>query len=335
LGDEPGTVYNPRRLELIGNNPRLLRTIALLLIMAMAGIACGRGDDGDGDASGLTGTVSGDGSSTVFPLTEAVAEEFQKENPDVQVTVGTSGTGGGFEKFCNDEIDIADASRPIKDSEKQACEAKGVEYVELTVASDGLAVLANPQNDWAECLTTAELKRIWEPDSKINNWRDVRTGFPNQPLKLFGPGTDSGTFDFFTAEINGEEAASRTDYTASEDDNVLVQGVEGDEGALGYFGYAYFQENQDRLKLLGVDSGNGCVKPSDETVRDGTYAPLARPLLIYVKKSSLTRPEIKGFVDFYLANIGALAGDVGYTALSDEDLQTEIDELAAAGGATP
>jgi phosphate transport system substrate-binding protein len=321
---------------LIGKTPRFARTIALLLIMAIAGTACGRGDGaGNGDETGLSGTVSGDGSSTVFPLTEAVAEEFQKENPDVQVTVGTSGTGGGFEKFCNDEIDIADASRPIKDSEKQACTGKGIEYVDLTVAKDGLAVVANPENDWAECLTTAELKKIWEPNSQVNNWKDVRSGFPNQPLKLFGPGTDSGTFDFFTAEINGKEDASRTDYTASEDDNVLVQGVEGDGGALGYFGYAYYKENKDKLKLLGIDSGSGCVKPSDETVRNGEYKPLSRPLFIYVKKSSLARPEVKAFVEFYLENINDLVGDVGYTPLTDEDLQAERDELAAAVGATP
>ncbi len=323
---------------MIGNSPRYLRTIVLLLIMAMAGIACGQGDDGgggDGETTGLSGSVSGDGSSTVFPLTEAVAEEFQKENPDVQVTVGTSGTGGGFEKFCNDEIDIADASRPIDDEEAQVCAGKNIEYVELTVANDGLAVVANPENDWAECLTTAELKKTWEPNSQVNNWEDVKTGFPDRALKLFGPGTDSGTFDYFTDEINGEEGASRTDYTASEDDNVLVQGVVGDEGALGYFGFAYYIENEDKLKLLGVDSGEGCVKPSDETVQDGTYTPLSRPLFIYAKKAALTRPEVQGFVDFYLENIGELASDVGYTPLNDEDLQAEIDELAAAMGATP
>jgi phosphate transport system substrate-binding protein len=307
--------------------------LALFLTLVLAGGACGQGNQGE--ESGLSGTVAGDGSSTVFPLTEAVAEEFQRDNPDVQVTVGTSGTGGGFEKFCNDETDLANASRPIKDSEIQACAGKNIEYVELTVANDGLAVVANPENDWAECLTTAELKRIWEPNSAVKNWRDVRSGFPDRELMLFGPGTDSGTFDFFTAEINGEEAASRSDYTASEDDNVLVQGVEGDEGGLGYFGYAYYQENEDRLKLLGVDSGSGCVKPSDETVRSGEYTPLARPLFVYVKKSSLARPEVQAFMEFYLDNIGALAGDVGYTALEDEDLQAERDELAEAAGATP
>ena len=311
------------------------RAVALALTLAFAGIACGRGDDGQ--ASGLSGAVSGDGSSTVFPLTEAVAEEFQRDNPDVQVTIGTSGTGGGFEKFCNDETDLANASRPIKDEEIQACAGKGIEYLELTVANDGLAVMANPENDWAECLTTAELKKIWEPNSGVKNWRDVKAGFPDEELKLFGPGTDSGTFDYFTAEINGEEAASRTDYTASEDDNVLVQGVAGDKGALGYFGFAYYQENKDQLKLLGVDSGSGCVKPSEETVRSGEYKPLARPLFVYVKKTSLARPEVQNFMEFYLENIGGLAADVGYIALDDEALQAEIDELAsaAATGATP
>ncbi len=278
----------------------------------------------------------GDGSSTVFPITEAVAEEFQRTNPGVNVTVGTSGTGGGFEKFCNGETDIQNASRPIEDGERQACAAEGIEYIELSVALDGLAIVVNEDNDFARCLTTAELRRIWEPNSRVNNWRDIRPGFPNMRLNLFGPGTDSGTFDYFTQVINGEEGASRTDYTPSEDDNVLVQGVEGDEGALAYFGFAYYQENSDRLNLVGVDAGQGCVTPSVETVQRGTYTPLSRPLFVYVKKSSLGRPEMQAFVDFYLANVSGILADVGYVPLPEEALRAEKDELSAAvGGPQP
>ena len=319
---------------MVGKTARFAKTAALLLTLALGTVACG-GSTESGEGEGLSGTISGDGSSTVFPLAEAVAEEFQRENPDVQVTIGESGTGGGFQKFCNDELDIANASRPIKDTEAAACQAKGIEYTELTVAKDGLAVVANKENDWAECLTTAELKKIWGPDSKVKNWSEVKSGFSNQELKLFGPGTSSGTFDYFTGEINGEEGASRTDYTASEDDNVLVQGVKGDKGGLGYFGYAYYKANEDDLKLLGVDSGNGCVQPSDETVQDGTYTPLSRPLFMYVKKSAVARPEVKGFVDFMLANVNDLVGDVGYTPLADQDLQAELEEFDAGSGATP
>ncbi len=306
--------------------------IALLMILS----ACGGGGDRDG-GSGLQGRILGDGSSTVFPITEAVAEEFNAENAGVNVTLGTSGTGGGFEKFCNGETDIQNASRPIEDDERQACAGRGIEYVELAVALDGLAVVVNKDNTFARCLTTAELRRIWEPNSQVNNWRDVKAGYPDRPLKLFGPGTDSGTFDYFTEVINGEEGASRTDYTPSEDDNVLVQGVEGDEGALAYFGFAYYQENTERLNLVGVDAGEGCVTPSDETVRSGRYKPLSRPLFIYVKQSALQRPEVRAFADFYVNNVNDLLTDVGYTPLGDADLEAEKEELrsavAAAGGA--
>lgn len=301
------------------------RIVAAVLLLASITAACGKSSP----STGLSGTVSGDGSSTVFPITEAIAEEFRGTNEDVKVTVGVSGTGGGFERFCDGETDIQDASRPIKDEEKAACTAKGVSYVELTVASDGLAVTVNKENTWADCLTSAELKTIWQPKSKVKTWRDVRASFPAEPIKLFGPGSDSGTFDFFTKEINGEEDASRSDYTASEDDNTLVKGVAGAKGGLGYFGYAYYAENQDKLKVLGLDSGSGCVVPSDATVRDGSYTPLARPLLLYVKAASAKRPEVKAFIDFYLENVNALVGDVGYTALDDAALASEVAEWEA------
>jgi len=312
--------------------PKAAASIALTIVLLL-GSACGNADDSRGGlttGSGLTGSITGDGSSTVFPISEAVAEEFQKENPEVQVTIGTSGTGGGFKKFCNDEIDLQNASRPIKEEEEQACSSKGVEYIELSVANDGLAVVVNKTNTWAKCLTTAELKQIWEPNSKVSTWKDVRSGFPDRPLKLFGPGTDSGTFDYFTDEINGEEGASRTDYTPSEDDNILVQGVEGDEGALGYFGYAYYSENKESLNLVGVDSGSGCVTPSNQTVQSGEYKPLSRPLFVYVKKSSLDRPEVVGFVEFYLTNVSSLMEDVGYTALATDVIEAEREEFNAA-----
>ena len=302
----------------------------VVVLLALGAAACG-GSGGGGD--GLTGTVDGDGSSTVFPVTEAVAEEFNRENSGVDITVGVSGTGGGFEKFCAGETDFSDASRPIKDSEAEACAAAGVEYVELTVAVDGLAVVVNPENDWADCLTTEELEAVWKPGSTVANWSQVRDGFPDQPLKLFGPGTDSGTFDYFTDEIVGEEGSSRVDYTASEDDNVLVQGVAGEKGALGYFGFAYYAENSDKLRVLGVDSGSGCVVPSDETVKANTYTPLSRPLFVYVRDQAAAREEVKEFFDFYLAIVNELVADVGYTPLADDVLANEVAEWEAFAGA--
>jgi len=282
------------------------------------------GDETATEASDLSGDVAIDGSSTVFPITEAMAEEFQKANPDVRITVGVSGTGGGFKKFCAGETDISDASRPIKESEIELCEKGGIEYVELPVAYDAISVVANPDNDFATCLTVEELNKMWEPDSKIDNWNQVRDDFPDQKLSLYGPGTDSGTFDYFTDAINGEEGASRGDFTASEDDNVVVQGVSNDEGALGYFGLAYFEENQDKLKAVEIDdgdaeNGDGCIAPSTETVDDTTYQPLARPIFIYVKKEAIARPEVKQFVDFYLATDSKeLVSEVGYIPMPEE-----------------
>lgn len=283
----------------------------------MAAVLSGALALSSGGAAGksLSGMVKADGSSTVFPITEAVAEEFQKAYPDVKVTVGISGTGGGFKKFGPGETDVSNASRPIKPKEADLCKQHGVEYIELPVAYDGLSILVNPKNDWCKTITPAELKKIWEPESKVKLWSDVRKGWPARPIKLYGPGHDSGTFDYFTEAINGKEKASRSDYTASEDDNVLVQGIAGDVDALGYFGYAYYVENQDKLKLVAVDGGNGPVLPSEKTINDGSYKPLSRPIFIYVSKKAAQRPEVEAFVKFYLDNMGDLVKEVGYVAL--------------------
>jgi len=260
-----------------------------------------------------------DGSSTVYPITEAVAEEFKTEQPNVRVTVGLSGTSGGMKKFVVGEIDICDASRPIKDAEIASCKSNGIEYIELQVAFDGLSVVVNPENDWVDCMTVAQLKELWQPESTVQKWSDLNPEWPSESIKLYGPGTDSGTFEYFTEVIVGEARKSRGDYSPSEDDNMLVTGVSGGKYALGYFGYAYYEENKDRLKLLGIDNGDGnCVKPSVEAVRDGTYKPLSRPLFIYVNKKALERPEIRAFVEFYVANASKLAGEVGYVAVPDE-----------------
>jgi phosphate transport system substrate-binding protein len=309
--------------------------IALGAIGALiAGCGGGREEDTSGEAidtaaasgEALSGNIVVDGSSTVTPVMTLAAEKFEGAQPDVTVTVGTSGTGGGFEKFCNDETDISMASRPIKDEEVQACADKGIDYTELTVSNDGLAVVANKENDWAQCLTVDQLAAIWGPDSKLANWNEVDPSFPDVPLKLFGPGTDSGTFDYFTDEINGEEGASRTDFQASEDDNVIVQGVSGEPGGLGYFGLSYYLENEDKLNLVQVDGGNGCVTASTETVQGGTYTPLGRSLFIYVKSTSLERPEVKGMLEFFAANEAALNEEALFVPLSSE----QADGLAAA-----
>jgi phosphate transport system substrate-binding protein len=306
-----------------------------LAVLALA--ACGGDDDGGSGAdagSGLSGRIQVDGSSTVAPLATLTAERFGRENSDVKVVVGVSGTGGGFERFCAGETDISDASRPIKDEEKTACSDKGVEFTELQVANDALTVVANPENDWATCLTVEQLKTIWEPGSKVKSWKDVDASFPDEGLELYGPGTDSGTFDYFTDEINGEEGASRSDYSASEDDNVIVNGVAGEQGALGYFGLSYYEENQDKLKALEVDGGNGCVAPSIETAQDGSYTPLARPLFMYVKNASLEKPEVEAFVRYLLDNSDSLARDALYVPLTSEQKQQALSDLDSAAGAT-
>jgi len=259
-----------------------------------------------------------DGSSTVFPVTEAVAEEFQKaKKGKVKVTVGISGTGGGFKKFCRGETDISDASRPILKQEMEACKQASVQYYELPVAFDALTVMVNPKNDWVSSMTVADLKKIWEPaaQGKVTTWNQVRASWPNAPLKLFGPGADSGTFDYFTEAIVGKAKASRGDFTASEDDNVLVQGIANDKNALGYFGFAYYVENQKKLKAVGIDGGKEVVPPSPKTVEDGTYQPLSRPIFIYVSKKAAEKPEVKEFVEFYMQNAAKLVRQIKYVAL--------------------
>ena len=290
-----------------------MRVSILLTAIALLLAACG-GDDG-----GSGGTIRSDGSSTVGPLMQAAAERFQQES-DARVTVGISGTGGGFERFCRGETDISNASRPIDDEERQACTEAGIEFVELPVANDALTVVVNRENDWAECLTVEQLKTIWQPGSKVDSWRDVDPSFPDESMALYGPGTDSGTFDYFTDEINGEEGASRSDYSASEDDNVIVRGVQGDAGALGYFGFTYFEENEDTLKALAIDDGGGCVAPSAETAQSGEYVPLSRPLFIYVKNDALDRTEVRDFVEYILDNSGEIADAARFIPATEEQV---------------
>jgi phosphate transport system substrate-binding protein len=283
-------------------------------------------------AAGLSGQISIDGSSTVFPITEAVAEEFGKANPNVKVTVGIKGTGGGFKVFCSENAAertaIQDASRAIKAEEAELCANAGIEFTEFLIGLDGLTVVVNPENGFATCLTAEELNKIWDTGSTVNNWNQVNSSFPDQPLTLYGPGADSGTFDFFTEVINGEAKKSRADYTASEDDNTLVQGVAGDKDAMGYFGLAYYLENQDKLKAVEIDGGNGCVAPQFETVADGTYSPLSRPLYIYVNNQDLTRPEVFDFVTYYLSNAKELVDEVGYVNVADEVYASGLKQLS-------
>ncbi len=280
-----------------------------LMVMKMATVTPAMAEDN---------TIKIDGSSTVYPITEAVAEEFQKaKKGSIRVTVGISGTGGGFKKFCRGETDISDASRPILKKEIDVCKEQGIDYIELPVAYDGLAVMVNPKNAWVKSLTVDDLKKMWEPAAqvKITKWNQVRSEWPDAPLKLFGPGADSGTFDYFTEAIVGKSKSSRGDFTASEDDNILVQGIAGDKNALGYFGLAYYEENKNKLKLVPIDGGQGPILPSEKTVMDGTYQPLARPIFIYVSKNSMSRPEVKEFVEFYLKNASKLVKQVKYIPL--------------------
>ena len=278
----------------------VLINIFAILIFIIPGCSSANSDSNTEDEDKLGGSVEVDGSSTVYPVSEAVAEEFNKLYPNVRVNVGLSGSGGGFKRFVNGETDISDASRPIRENEAAEAEENGIHYVELRIGTDGLSVIVNNDNDFVDCLTTDELKQIWEPGSELDNWSQVRKGFPDQRLRLYGPDTDSGTFDYFTEELMGEAQLSRADYTASADDNVLVQGVSGDKGAMGYFGYAYYIENKEKLKLVAIDSGSGCVLPSLSTIPSGEYSPLSRPLFIYVNKAKLENPQVKAFVDFYM-----------------------------------
>jgi len=306
---------------------RPLLTVLCVSALALALVASGCGGD-----SGGGGVITADGSSTVGPFTTKAAEDWKAAGGG-DVTVGISGTGGGFERFCAGETDISNASRAIKDEEAALCADNGVEYVELRVATDALTNVVNPANDWATCLTVEQLNAIWKPGSTVKSWKQVDPAFPDVPLRLYGAGTDSGTFDYFTEAVNGEEGASRTDYSATEDDNVTVQGVAGDQGALGYFGFSYYEENQDRLKALEVDGGSGCVAPSVEAAQDGSYTPLSRPLFLYVKLSSLRdNPQVEEFVRFALENEQTIAEEARYVPLSREQIDAELQRLEDALG---
>lgn len=290
-----------------------------IFILLMFSLCTGKGG---GQSQAMGGIVAVDGSSTVYPITQAMAEEFQRANPGVKVTVGISGTGGGFKKFCNGETDISDASRPIKKSEIEACEKNGIDFIELPVAFDGISIVVNPGNDWVNCLKVSELREIWKPESRIKKWRDIRENFPDAEIELVGAGTDSGTFDYFTKAIVGEEHVQRSDYLASEDDNVLVKAVATEKYALGYFGYAYYKENKDKLKLVAIDdenpkNGDGCIYPSEETISKGLYQPLSRPIFIYVSKASADKPEVQAFVRFYMENAKSLVPETGYVPLPE------------------
>jgi len=277
-------------------------------------------------ASTLSGNIEIDGSSTVYPITEAVAEEYGKEQPKVRVTVGVSGTGGGFKRFCNGETDISDASRPIKDEEKAACEENGIDYFDLKIAFDGLSVVGNKDNDFLDHLTVEELARIFGSENPAKTWNEVRASFPAEPITVYSPGADSGTFDYFNEEILGKKGV-RQDATFSEDDNTLVTGVAGDRNAIGFFGFAYYEENKDRLRVVPVDAGAGPVTPSFETIRDGLYSPLSRPVFIYVSRAAYERPEVKDFVRFYMENVKELSAEVGYIPLPDEEYASEQGKL--------
>lgn len=289
------------------------------------------------NAGELSGTIVADGSSTVGPITEAMAEEFSAIAPGVQLEVSISGTGGGFERFCNGETDLQNASRAIKEEEAALCAENGVDFYSFEVAYDGIAVVVNPENDFVECLTVDQLKMMWQPENPATNWNQIDPAFPDQPIALYGPGTSSGTFDYFTKEIVGEEGSSTTEYLPSEDDNQLVEGVAGDSNALGYFGLAYYEQNSDRLKLVSVDSGNGCVEPTTDTVRDLSYAPLSRPLYLYVNAESIARPEVQEFLKFYIGTAGELVADVGYVAAPAQVYADDQAKLQAAidGTGTP
>lgn len=308
------------------------------LICSLVFVAGGCFSKAPAPATSSAATIAIDGSSTVYPISQAIAVEFEKEHADVRVTVGLSGTGGGFKKFIAGEIDISDASRPIDEKEKAACAEKGLEYLELTVAIDGLAVVAHPKNDWVDCLTIQQLKQIWDEGSTVKKWNDVDPSWPDAEIQLYGADTDSGTFDYFTEVVNGKTKRSRTNYTPAANDNILVQGVSDNVHALGYFGFAYYAENQDRLKVMGITSADGksvCVKPSKETVESGEYTPLARPLFIYVNQKAIKRPEVAAFLKYYLSEAGQnLVADRKYmrinpTILAEMQQRLE-DSLAAA-----
>jgi phosphate transport system substrate-binding protein len=318
-----------RRTVILRATPRLALLALGAAFAAVFVLGCGRegSDESDGPSatSGaqLSGRIQVDGSSTVGPLVQTAAQRFRQEQPDVDVTVGISGTGGGFERFCAGETDISDASRPInEDEEAPVCKKNGVGYTEIQVATDALTVVVNSENDWVDCLTVDQLKKMWEPkaEGNVTSWADIDPSFPDEELLLAGPGTDSGTFDYFTDEIVGEEGASRSDYQPSENDNVTVQAVTGERGGLGYFGFSYYEQNQETLKAVAVDSGNGCVEPSIQTAQSGDYRPLSRPLFIYVKNEAMQRPEVAGFVDYIVGNAQTIAEEALFVPLNEEQL---------------
>ncbi|MCG7405905.1 PstS family phosphate ABC transporter substrate-binding protein [Paenibacillus sp. ACRRX] len=313
--------------------------LTLITVIAVVMSACGssakKEEAGSGNNAGaesaaqLSGTIDIDGSSTVYPMTEAVAEEFGKEHKDVRVSVGTAGTGGGFKRFAKGETAISNASRPIKDKEAEEAKKNGIEYLELTVAYDGLTVVVNKENTFVDKLSTDELKKIYEPNSKVKTWADVRAGWPAEEIKVYSPGADHGTFDYFTEEINGESKAMRNDgqITFAADTNAIVQGVTGDKNSLGYFGFSFYEENKANLKLVPVDNGKATVEPNLETIKDGSYAPLSRPLLIYVSKKHMEKPEVKAFVEYYLKTAGSVAAEAGYVALPQEKYDEQLKQL--------
>ncbi|MBW3668989.1 MAG: PstS family phosphate ABC transporter substrate-binding protein [Actinobacteria bacterium] len=318
--------------------------VSLLLVTA----ACGSDDEASGTAAAptgesaaltsLEGAIRMDGSSTVAPVMKVAAEDFQSATGNgVTVTVGVSGTGGGFEKFCRGETDISNASRPIKGGtpdkpgEKEACAANGIEYAELQVANDALSVIVNPENTWARCLTMGHLEKMWRPDAPVGNWKDVDPAFPDKPVKRFGAGTDSGTFDYFTEAVNGKGGVVTKDYNPSEDDNVTITGVAGDEGAIGFLGLSYALENKSKVTAVQIDGGNGCVTPNAETVQSGAYAPLGRPLFVYVSTKAAARPEVKAFVEYYFDNVDAITKEALFVALTAEQKQKALDAAEAAG----
>jgi phosphate transport system substrate-binding protein len=319
------------------SSSKWLVAAACTAVLAVGATACGSSDDSTSSGSGgedLSGTIRIDGSSTVAPLTEAIAEEFQGENPGVKVTVGTAGTGGGFEKFCAGETDISDASREIEPEEVANCKKQGIGYEDVHIATDALTVMINNENP-VSCLTVDQLSAVWGPDSKLSNWDEIpglKEEF-DEELALFGPGTDSGTFDYFTEEINGEEGATRKDYNnIGENDNATVTGVEGSPGGMGYAGFSYYTENEGKLKALEVDNGKGCVGPSVETAQDGSYSPLSRPLFIYPSDAALKKPEVKAFVNYYLENVTDIAEAVGFVPLTEKQL-AESEAAAKKAGA--
>lgn len=300
-----------------------------LVLLIFFTFGCGSKSTQEKD-SGLAGEIKVDGSSTVYPITEAIAEEFRVEQPNVRVTVGVSGTGGGFKKFGRGEIDINDASRPIKEQEAKTCQENNIGYMDLKVAYDGLAVIVNKENTWLTSITIDELKKMWEPSAqgKIKQWNQIRSEWPAEEFRLYGPGVASGTYDYFTEVVVGESGSSRGDYTASEDDNVLVQGIKGDKNAIGFFGYAYFVENSESLKLVGVDSGKGAMLPDPKTISDGTYTPLSRPVFIYVSEAAAKRTEVATFINFYLENAPVIVPDVGYVPLPKEEYQQAMTKFS-------